>query len=53
MKSADCCIAKNNIASQTLHTNCGFVSTNKSPIYDGKPANNTQIYLFSNQYFEK
>ena len=53
MKSADCCIAKSNIASQTLHTNCGFVCTNKSPIYDGKPANNTQIYLFSNQNFEK
>ena len=47
MKSADCCIAKSNVTSQILHTGCGFVCTNKSPIYNGKPSKNTQIYLFS------
>ena len=49
MKTADCSIAKNNIASQILHKKCGFVCTNKNPIYEGKPSKNTQIYLFSNE----
>ena len=49
MKTTDCSIAKNNFASQALHKNCGFICTNKNPIYDGKPSKNTQIYLFSNE----
>lgn len=53
MKSADCSIAKSNIASKKLHTHCGFVCTNQSPNYNGQSSKNTQIYLFLNQDIEK
>lgn len=53
MKSMDCAIAKNNIASQKLHEKVGFVCSNKSPIYNGQIAKNIQIYLYEKRDLER